>query len=102
MNQQDLDRAVAKATQESVGVIAGFGFSLLSLPSTNPLAIPPQRRKYPLRLAHETRKRKPPRKQAKPSRKYVPAARSATKYSGTGSYRRSMQLTRLVRFDRGA
>jgi len=58
-----LNRAVAEATMESVDTIADFGFSLLAMPPTHPLAGISQRRTYPLRIAPEVRKRKRKRKQ---------------------------------------
>jgi len=101
MNQYDLNRAVAEATQESVGTIADLGFSLLAMPPTYPLAVPVERRKYPLRVARETRKRKS-RRRAKSLAKSVPAARSASRKPGAGANGQPMPLMRLAFFDRGA
>ena len=76
MDQHDLNRAVAEATMESVDTIADFGFSLLAMPPTHPLAGMAQRRTYPLRIAPEARKRKrkQPRKRAKLFVTSAPAA----------------------------
>ena len=74
LNQRDLNRAVAEATSESVDVISSLGFSLLALPSKNPLFIPAQRNR-PLRLAHEIRQRRRPRRKSKFSNRSIPAIR---------------------------
>jgi hypothetical protein len=37
MRQAELDRAVARATQESVGVIRNMGFSLMEMPLVMPV-----------------------------------------------------------------
>jgi len=95
MNQNELNHAVAQATQESVGAIASLGFSLLSLPPAHPLSIRPERRRYPLRLAREVRR--PPRRRTKSSAKS--AVRSVTKHPD-GKSNKSL-TPRLVRFDRG-
>jgi len=78
LTQYDLNRAVAEATMESVGVIDGLGFSLLAMPPTYPLAIYPEQRRYPLRIARETRKRKPSRKRAKLSGKPIAIVRTTS------------------------
>ena len=79
MTQYDLNLAVAKATMESVGVIDGLGFSLLIMPPGYPLAISPERRRYPLRIAREARRRKPPRRRAKSFVKPISVARTDSK-----------------------
>jgi len=94
MNQNDLNRAVAEVTQESVGTIAGLGFSLLAMPPTYPVTVPAERRKYPLRVSRETRKRKS-RRRAKSLAKSAPAA----KRFRAGP---DIQSLRLACFDRGA
>jgi len=71
MNQDDLNRAVAKATMESVDTIADFGFSLLAMPPTYPLANTAYRRTYPLRIAPEVRKRKRKRKLSRKRAKFL-------------------------------
>ena len=70
MNQCELNHAVARATMEPVGVIDSLGFSLLVMPPTYSFGMA-QRRKYPLRIAPESRKRKrkQPRQRAKSSAK---------------------------------
>jgi len=102
MNQNDLNRAVARATMEPVGAIAHLGFSLLSMPPTHPLAIPAQRRKYPLRTGPEARRRKPPRRQAKSFAKSATVVRSASKHPGVGTSFQPMPMMQLAFFDWGA
>ena len=101
MNQHALDRAVAEATRESVDTISRLGFSLLSLPSKNPLYIPTQR-KRPLRLAHEVRRRKRPRHSPKSMLRSFPSVRPVARYSDNADAIRAMPCRRLAFFDRGA
>ena len=76
MNQDDLNRAVAKATMESIDIIDSLGFSLLSPSAAYSPAIPAERRKYPLRIAREARKRKPRRKRVKSFAKPISVVRA--------------------------
>ena len=86
MNQDELNHAVARATMEPIGVIDSLGFSLLVMPPTYPLYMA-QRRKYPLRIAPENRKRKRklPRKRAKFSAKPALVVHSSATQDGNAA-----------------
>ena len=104
MNQQELNSAIAKITNESIGTIEDLGFSLLSLPPSHPLYTNSRRRQYPLRLAHEDRKRKPPRRKSPPksSTPSMPVIRPVAKHSDNDTDIRTIPSMRLTFFDRGA
>jgi len=89
MNQNDLNRAVAEATNESVGTISCLGFSLLPVPSKRPLFIPAQRNR-PLKMGQEIRQRKRPRRNPKSSHRSTrPAATvRSTPFEGLACYKR--------------
>ena len=76
MSQYTLDRGVGTATLESVGEIDGFDFSLLAMSPMYPITVPAQRRRYPLRVSPEARKRKPPRRRTKISAKPLSVVRA--------------------------
>jgi hypothetical protein len=87
MNQNELNHAVARATMEPVGVIDSLGFSLLVMPPAYPLGITAQRRKYPLRIAPEARKRKrkQPRKRVKSSAKPALVVHNSATHDGNAA-----------------